>query len=220
MWLRRIFGKSTQRVLQTIDARVESDSRGARKAEALEAASGDERNKYIVTAKERLASSRFGEALETVRQGLLATPRDAELHFVRANVLFAWGRFREAQSAYMRAHDMGWSSRDLYLQLGWTLLNTGNPTEAESSMRSALALDESDGVAHFGLASALRGQQRLDEAVASFERARALGADEFDSQSRSELASSSRRIWWVPKQSSGISLGWTRRVQRPGTIWG
>ena len=113
---------------------------------------------------------------------MLAHPRDAELHFVRANALFAWGRFREAQTAYVRAQDMGCSRRDLYLQLGWSLLNTGSPTEAESSMRSAMALDESDGVAHFGLASALRGQQRLGEAVASFERARALGADEFDSR--------------------------------------
>ena len=101
---------------------------------------------------------------------------------MRAHALFAWGRFREAQSAFMRAQEMGWSSRDLYLQLGWSLLNTGSPTEAESSMRSALALDENDGVVHFGLASALRGQQRLDEAIASFERARTLGADEFDSR--------------------------------------
>ena len=145
-------------------------------------ARGDERDKYIATAKELLASNLFGEALEAVRQGLQATPRDAELHFVRANVLFAWGRFREAQSAYVRAQEMGWSSKDLYLQLGWSLLNTGSPTEAESAMRDAVALDESDGVAHFGLASALRGQQRLDEAVASFERACALGADEYDSR--------------------------------------
>ena len=178
MLLKRIFGKSKQLAPQAINVRVKSDGQVARDAETLAMAGGDERNKYIAIAKERLALNCFGEALEAVHQGLQATPRDAELHFVCANVLFAWGRFREAQSAYVLAQEMGWSSKDVYLQLGWSLLNAGSPAEAESAMRDAVALDESDGAAHFGLASALHKQKKLDQAVASFERARALGADE------------------------------------------
>ena len=87
----------------------------------------------------------------------------------------------------------------------------GSPMEAESSMRNAVALDESDGVAHFGLASALRGQQRwLVEAIPASSGRAPLAPTSSILESRSETASSTRRIWRVRKPSSGASFGLDR----------
>lgn len=131
----------------------------------------------IAEADALFANGRFGDALALIDAALASAPEDAELLFARASTLFAWGRSREARPAFLNAERAGLNTTKFYLRSAWCSLWTGFPQSAESYMRKAVAADPEDWETHYGLGTVLHGQQKVLEAIESFERALALSPD-------------------------------------------
>ncbi len=112
-----------------------------------------------------------GQALARVATALEASPDDPQLWFEQAEILFAWGRYREAQEAYVRAGTSGQRGAQFDVALGRACLHNGHVAEGEAQMRKAIAAEPTWAVAHYELAMALRAQQQVTAAMASFERA-------------------------------------------------
>ena len=133
--------------------------------------------KVIAESDANFADGRFGDALGVIETALASAPKDAELLFARASTLFAWGRSREARPVFLEAERAGLDTPKLYLRSAWCCLWTGAPKEAESYMRRAVAATPEDWESHYGLGTVLHAQQKVPEAIESFERALALSPD-------------------------------------------
>jgi len=135
-------------------------------------ASGDREPAQPAERVHELTSvGRFGDALALVDDLLAASPDDPSLALARASTLFEWARYHEALPWFRRAEALGSDDFNLYLRAGWASLWSVNAASAEPWMRKAAQRDDSEWTAHFGLATALRAQGRLDDAIAAFERA-------------------------------------------------
>ena len=128
-------------------------------------------------ARELSIAQRHGEALALIDEALLAAPANAELMFARGRVLFDSGRYGHAHQWLRKAAELGTEDSSLFLQLGWTSLWTSGAQSAEPWMRKAVDIEPDTWLVHFGLASALRAQNRIDEAIASFERVVAIAPE-------------------------------------------
>ena len=140
----------------------------------------DDHAQLVADASALAAAGRYGESLALVGRALVATPDDPELLFARASTLYAWGRFREARDGSMRAEAMGLQNATLYLTLGWSCFLTGGPGAAEEWMYKATAVEPDSWMAHFGVATVLRAQKRVDEAIVAYERALDLRPDNIE----------------------------------------
>jgi tetratricopeptide (TPR) repeat protein len=105
---------------------------------------------------------------------LSSSENDADVVLARASTLFEWERYHEALPEFIRAEALGSTDFNLYLRAGWTCLRSANAAAGEPWMRKAIAAEPTEWTAHFGLATSLRGQGRIDEAVAAYEAALAL----------------------------------------------
>jgi len=65
----------------------------------------EESSAMLFRAKDRIARKKWDEALPILDAALVIDPRYAELHYRRGKALFALGRFREAEEAFLRARD-------------------------------------------------------------------------------------------------------------------
>jgi len=120
----------------------------------------------------RLAGEgRLGEALALADECLQTSPQDGALLLAKSSTLFEWGRYQEAMPWFKRSEAAGVDNFNLYLRAGWTSLWTAGPASAESWMWKAVNREPDEWTGHFGLATALRGQGKLDDAIAAFERA-------------------------------------------------
>ena len=115
-------------------------------------------------------AGRYGEALSLASAELSRRPGDCELQFLRASVLFDWGRIHEARAGFVRAEAHGLARNALHLNLAWSCHLLHLPDEAEHYARKAIALDSSEVAAHFLLGTVLQRQKRYPEAIASYER--------------------------------------------------
>jgi len=119
-------------------------------------------------------AGRFERALAVLDERLHEDPHSAELHYARGLALCDWGRLREALDELLVADSAGFSGFALHLNLAQVAHRLGMAEFAESHLRRALALNAECVPAHLGLAAVLQGQKKYDEALGSFERARAL----------------------------------------------
>ena len=117
------------------------------------------------------SEGRFGEALALCDELLAAIPKESSLVLARGSTLFEWGRYREALPWLERAAALGSDNFNLHLRAGWTCMWSSSAAAAEPWMRKATEVNDREWTGHFGLATSLRGQGRLDDAVAAFERA-------------------------------------------------
>jgi tetratricopeptide (TPR) repeat protein len=120
---------------------------------------------HQLTSEGRLAS-----ALALVDELLASAPNDAVLVLARASTLFEWGRYYEALPWFRRAEALGAGEFQLFLCAGWTCIWSVSSAAGEPWMRKAANADDREWTGHFGLATSLRGQGKIEEAIAAFER--------------------------------------------------
>ena len=128
----------------------------------------------VESASHLCEAGRYAEALAAVDEALTGRADDADLRWLRASILFAWGRHREAHPLLARLERDGRRDASLYTKLGWTCFWLGRLADAEIAMRNAVSSQPDDWASHFGLASVLRASKRTIDATAEFERALAL----------------------------------------------
>ena len=121
-----------------------------------------------------------GQALARVSAALEAQPDEPRLLCERANILLAWGRYREAQDGYVRAAACGQRGPEFDIQLGLAYLRNGHVAEAEAQMRKAIAGEPSSAMAHHELAMVLRALGRMPAAMSSFEHAAQIDPARFE----------------------------------------
>lgn len=90
----------------------------------------------------RLARARQGDkALEVLRTGTVLLADDGEMHRELADALMAMQRFGEAQSSYEQAIGLDPHDAKALLGMGRLCARTGRFTEAEKSLRDAIAIE-------------------------------------------------------------------------------
>ena len=147
------------------------ETHGPERARHVDAPDSTEPVQPVERVHELVFAGRFADALALADDLLAAAPNDASLALARASALFEWARYHEALPWFRRAEALGSDDFNLYLRGGWANLWTANAASAEPWMRKAAERDDGEWTAHFGLATALRAQGRLDDAIAAFERA-------------------------------------------------
>ena len=126
------------------------------------------------------AATARGQALARVCAALETAPDDPHLLCERAEIMFAWGRYREAQETCIRAQAHGLHGPAFDIQLGRAYSQNGNYVEAEAQMRKAIAAEPNSAIAHHERAMALRSLRQIPEAMASFEHAAQIDAAHFE----------------------------------------
>jgi len=124
-----------------------------------------------------VAAGRHAEALGMLDGALQHDAQDPMLMFARGSTLFELGRHHEAREWLINAAARGLENVVLFLQAGWTSMWTVGPQSAEQWMRKAIELDPDNWMGYFGLGMSLQGQNRIDDAAFSFERALAVAPD-------------------------------------------
>lgn len=88
-----------------------------------------------------------------------------------AGILAGGGKGDKALSVLDRAIELEPDSGDVYFSKGLLLLNLKRPAEAEQAMRSGIARSPDSAVGHYHLGRILLEAGKIDDAMASFERA-------------------------------------------------
>ncbi len=134
----------------------------------------------IVALREAQAlanASRFDEAFETLDPLLAATPDLVVALELKAKLLLALGRPREALTVALAARQGAPGSARLLFLEGLVRSTLGQAVKAESPLRQALEIDPDLGDAHSMLGSSLSRQERPAEAILHFAKAIELGSD-------------------------------------------
>ena len=135
-----------------------------------------------VSRSESDSPQRAGRAdrLAQLNASLANTPGDAGLLFCRAEILFEWGRYREALQGYVDAESAGYAGAELHQQLGLSYLRTGDVVRAEDRLRRAVAAAPDSAIAHVHLGTLLRALRRTEHAVETLQRAVELNPQYYD----------------------------------------
>jgi tetratricopeptide (TPR) repeat protein len=133
---------------------------------------------YRFNAHNNLANAlrmlgRTDEALASYRQALALMPTSSVTHYNYARALAHEGRLAEAAEHYRLAIENDAALLAAQLELA-NLLVLSEPASAIPHYRNVAAAQPDVFQAHYGLAHALAATGRLDEAIESYERARAL----------------------------------------------
>ena len=128
------------------------------------------------TAWEGLAESRAATgdqvaALEALRRGQAALPKDAGLHLAEARLLREQRRLPEARAAYEAALPLAPKSALARAQLGDLLRDLGDLEAAIRAQRAAVDLEPTNASYWNSLGMTLGGSGRLDEAAQAFREA-------------------------------------------------
>ena len=102
-------------------------------------------------------------------------------HFNLGRCLVRQERLNEAIDAFRRMIELSQDNRDLvdaYNELGIVLQRQEKWTESEEAYRRAIAIDGNVAKSHHNLGSCLFRQERLEEALGEFQRARDLDPDD------------------------------------------
>jgi protein O-GlcNAc transferase len=111
------------------------------------------------------------ESAETLRQRVVANPKNADAHFQLAEFYFNQQSFNEAEAAYQAAIDLDKTLTRAYLGLGSVLLNKGKLPEAVAAFETAVQLDPQNAEPYFYLGNALDDAGKNDEAITALEKA-------------------------------------------------
>lgn len=112
--------------------------------------------------------------------------RGERLHMIRGRMAFDARRYAEAEAEYRKAAAANPKSVPALVNLGSTLVEIGNETEAISQFQEAIRLDRKNAAAHYNLGVLFAKQGRHESAVLSFQAALAARAD--DAEARFLLA--------------------------------
>jgi serine/threonine-protein kinase len=163
-----------------------------------------------------LALSKRGdsdEVIDRVRQALAGLPDNLEAHELLADQLLARGVIDEALVP-LRVLAAKRPSAVVWFNLGLTQLNIGHLAEADDACRKAVALDPKAAHAHLTHAHVLQLQGRLDDALASVERALALAHAPDQKQIANFQAQNVRRLLAVAGKVPDVRAGKLRPVGR------
>jgi tetratricopeptide (TPR) repeat protein len=140
---------------------------------------------YLLRAEASLMVGKTREALEDLDVFLAKYPDDAGGRELQGEALFRDGAFTDAAAAYQKAQKLGRNSLGIRINIGMSLLNSGQNEEA-SEIFYALAADYPQAwESHYWFGVSLRSLGRLDEAVAALEKAET--ADPLNERVREEL---------------------------------
>lgn len=122
-------------------------------------------------AESLTATGKLEAALDALRRGESALPRDGGLHHAEARLLRSLGRTSEARRAYEAALPLATSTADLHMELGEVLRDMGEVKAAIEHQREAVKLDPEPASYWNSLGMTLGGNGRLAEAEAAFREA-------------------------------------------------
>jgi TolB-like protein/class 3 adenylate cyclase/Flp pilus assembly protein TadD len=117
----------------------------------------------------------IGRAEDLVAQALVASPRNLDAHYAKANILRQMGRYEADIPKYQTVIELDRNAPGSYANLGWSKLLTGSISEAIPALEQALRLSPRDTRAgnwsgRIALVHLL--QSRSDEAILWCEKAR------------------------------------------------
>lgn len=129
-----------------------------------------------LSVKARLASLHFSlgdmpNALRYAEEVADGQADDTRMLIQMAGILAGGGKGDRALSVLDRAIELDPEFGDAYFSKGVLLLNLRRPAEAEEAMRSGIARSPENAVGHYHLGRILLEAGKVDEAMASFERA-------------------------------------------------
>jgi arylsulfatase A-like enzyme/Tfp pilus assembly protein PilF len=135
---------------------------------------------YMELAQCRIALGDAPGAIEVLRRGQAAAPRDPRLHEREAQVWKRGRRPAQAVAAYRAAVELAPKDALLRVQLGEALRDTGALDDAARALREAVALDPAPASYWNALGMVLGAAGRLAEAEGAFREA--LGRDAANAQ--------------------------------------
>lgn len=133
-----------------------------------------------------LKLGKLPEAAAALRNAIQQLPGHADPHLLLANVLIKQGQVTEAAqerkvaAQLMRAH-MDRQRAEVATNSGKSLLEAGKVDEAVVEFQNAIGFDPTYAEAHLGLADAFVKQGKMEQAIVERAKAKALAAEENDS---------------------------------------
>jgi tetratricopeptide (TPR) repeat protein len=129
-----------------------------------------------LSVKARLASLHFSlgdmpNALRYAEEVADGQADDARMLTHIAVILAGAGKGEKALSVLDRAIELEPEASEAYFSKGLLLLNLKRPAEAEQAMRGGIARSPDNAVGHYHLGRILLETGKVDDAIASFERA-------------------------------------------------
>jgi tetratricopeptide (TPR) repeat protein len=129
-----------------------------------------------LSVKARLATLHFSlgdmpNALRYAEEVADGGADDARMLTHMAGILAGGGKGEEALTVLNRAVELEPDAGDAYFSKGLLLLNLKRPADAEQAMRAGIARSPENAVGHYHLGRILLETGKVDEAMASFERA-------------------------------------------------
>ncbi len=167
--------------LEDADARIRNNKPA--EAQKLLARLLEERPEHpkavALLGKAHYASGEYKEAEVLLTKAVVATPGDAETHYILGETLRSLERPAEAADAFRTAFELDKENSNFGLSLGIALLEAEKASEAEAVLTEVLDIDPKaqDGTptgANTFLGDALRAQGKLDEALRSYMKAQTL----------------------------------------------
>lgn len=134
---------------------------------------------HVGVAELAMRRQQPAQAEKALKQALQIDPERAQTLYALGRWYSQQGRHIDAEESLRKAVQAQPKAVVFWVDLGQVQLwGLRNPKAAESSFRSAITADPQDPRAHLGLANALVGQQRTDDAAAAFEKAAQLAPTE------------------------------------------
>jgi len=131
----------------------------------------------VYLAKALLASGHLQEAVDEFRHALTMHPKSPAVHHLLGQALLKTGRLTEAIDHLELARQTSGrnpAQDDLYDLLGRAYLSQGETDQAETSLRSAVAMNPDSAQYHNDLGRVLKQLGRLEDAAEEFRRSAAL----------------------------------------------
>ncbi len=125
------------------------------------------------------ASGKTAEAMAECENSLRFRPDFAEAHNLMAVILAKQGKLDEAEARFREAAKNDLNYPDPLVGLADLLIKRGRPAEAEQASRDALRIAPLQLGAMFTLAQALHNQNKLDEAIAAYQKLNSFKPDLF-----------------------------------------
>lgn len=141
---------------------------------AFDPASAQE--EYLSSAQKYLEQGEYSAALIEVKNALQANPNDAQARVLLGRIYLGMGDATGAESAFLRARELGATGEELDLMLAYARLNKGAFQEVLTQSDNPvgkLSATQRDLIAARG--DALLGLEKFDEAAEAYDRVLATG---------------------------------------------
>ena len=143
-------------------------------------------------------------ALAAYGEAIRRDPKRADAHVRLAVAMDRLGRFAEATPHFEAALKLRPGDAEIFCDRGYSLALQGKPTEAEASLRQAIAKDPKLARAHNNLGLVLGRSGRAEEALSEFRKA---GCPEPDAHLNLAFALGQERKWSEARKQVKIARG-------------